>query len=71
MTKISDDYISLKDLAEMSGVTRTTLYKHIEKGHLKAHKVGFFTVVKHADAKAFIKRLHPLTFSGRTVMVYQ
>lgn len=71
MKKIDDDYITLQDLAKKSGVTRTTLYSHIARGHLKAKKVGFFTVVKQDDADAFIKRLHKLTFGGRTVMVYQ
>lgn len=71
MRKIDDDYITLQDLAVQSGVTRTTLYSHIARGHLKAKKVGYFTVVKQDDADAFVKRLHKLTFKGKTVMVFQ
>lgn len=71
MAKTDENYITLQDLAKKSGVTRTTLYSHIAKGHLQAKKVGFFTVVKQEDADAFMKRLHRLTFGDRTVTVYQ
>lgn len=71
MTKQTDDYITLQELAEKSEVSRTTLYKHIERGHLKAKKIGYFTVVKNTDAESFIKRLHRLEFNGKTVLVYQ
>ncbi len=71
MTKHLDDYITLQELSEQAQVSRTTLYKHIERGHLKAKKIGYFTVVKNTDADSFIKRLHRLEFNGKTVMVYQ
>lgn len=67
----TEDYLTLAELAEDTGISRTTLYTHIRRGRLKANKLGFFTVV-HKDAAAEFKtHLRKLTFGERTVTVYQ
>lgn len=67
----SEQYLALAQVAEDTGVARTTLYSHIKRGNLKTKKVGFFTVVSAADAAAFKKKLKKVSFGGRTITVYQ
>lgn len=71
MTANTEDYLTLAQLAEETGISRTTLYSHIRRGRLKAHKLGFFTVVHKDAAKEFKSHLRPLTFGERTMIVYQ
>jgi predicted DNA-binding transcriptional regulator AlpA len=38
----------------MTGLGRTTLYKHISQGHLKKRKIGGRTVFIPADVQEFL-----------------
>jgi hypothetical protein len=67
----TEDHVSLVDLAAETGVARTTLYTHIARGHLKAYKLGNYTVVTRAAAAAFKKKLKKVSFGKRTFTVYQ
>lgn len=40
--------------ARVLGVSRTTLYRMIAKGDLKAHKLGTATVIRHADLSRLV-----------------
>jgi DNA-binding phage protein len=67
----TDEYLTLAKVAEETGVARTSLYTHIQKGNLKAKKLDFFTVVTPADAAAFKKRLKRVKIGNRTIIVFQ
>jgi excisionase family DNA binding protein len=67
----TEDYLTLAEVAGETGISRTTLYTHIQKGRLRANKLGFFTVV-HKDAVAEFKtHLRKLTFGERVITIYQ
>jgi len=65
------DYITVKKIAEKAGVSRATIYAHIERGNLTVKKVGFYTVIEAADAIRFLKRLRTIRLGNRDIVIYQ
>ena len=45
---------SLKGISKMYGLGKSTLRKAINEGRLRAHRIGRRTVIRIADAEAFI-----------------
>jgi excisionase family DNA binding protein len=45
---------TIADVMKMTGLGKTTLYKHIEQGHLKKRKIGGRTVFILADVQEFL-----------------
>jgi len=65
------EYLTLSAIAKRAGVSRTTVYAHIERGHLKTEQVGFYTVVTEDNAEAFLRRLTKIKLGTRELVVYQ
>jgi excisionase family DNA binding protein len=56
---------SIRQLGEITGIGRTTIYAAICEGHLKARKIRRRTVVLHDDLHVFLNSL-PQIASGTT-----
>jgi excisionase family DNA binding protein len=60
MTAITDlekhpkNYVSIDQLADYVGVSRRTVYNHIDKGTLKAVKVGGSLRIPVEEAKRYV-----------------
>jgi excisionase family DNA binding protein len=48
---------SIRQLGEITGIGRTTIYAAIRDGHLKARKIRRRTVVLHDDLSVFLNSL--------------
>jgi excisionase family DNA binding protein len=48
---------SIKQLGQITGIGRTTIYAAIRDGHLKARKIRRRTVILHSDLLAFLNAL--------------
>lgn len=46
----------IDEVASMLGLSRTTVYKLIEDGHLKRIKVGARTLIRATDVEALLQR---------------
>lgn len=66
-----EDYLTLSQIAQRAGVSRATIYAHIERGHLKTKRVGFYTVVTEENADAFLSRLTKIKLGSRELVVFQ
>jgi excisionase family DNA binding protein len=66
-----EEYLTLSQVAERAGVSRATIYAHIERGNLQTKRVGFYTVVTEANAEAFLKRLTKIKLGTRDLVVFQ
>jgi excisionase family DNA binding protein len=54
-----DDYLTLKEAADLLGVSRWTIWRRVRAGELQAHKAGVdrrTRLVKRADVEAL---MHP------------
>jgi len=49
-----DQFYTPAEIADMLKTTRRTVYKWIEKGHLKSVKAGKLVRIKRADLEEFI-----------------
>lgn len=65
-----DGYTTLRDLASETGIARPTLYMHIQRGNLRARKLGHMTLVARADAAAFKAQLQRIKLGSRTMTVF-
>ncbi|MSP12198.1 MAG: DNA-binding protein [Chloroflexi bacterium] len=59
------DWVNVKDACEILGVSRHTLHRFIEQGHLPAYRVKGVRSVqfKRADVLSLIERVDPADFS--------
>jgi excisionase family DNA binding protein len=48
-----EDVVLIPEAARMLGVSRQTLWRHIDRGHLPAKKMGRDYVIKRVDLVAF------------------
>lgn len=60
----SGDYLSTPQVAGMAGVSRTTVDREIQEGHLTAEKVGRIWVVDRAEAERWAAEFRPYTGNG-------
>ncbi len=51
MSKVSD-LLTVKEVAELKGISRRRVNQIIDSGDLKAEKVGSYYVIRRADADA-------------------
>jgi excisionase family DNA binding protein len=49
----------IREVVEMTGISRATVFRHIASGRLKTIKIGSITLVRHADLQAFIDGAEP------------
>lgn len=49
--------LTIEDAAKFSGIGRTSLFKAIKAGKLRARKAGARTIVTYDDLKAFVEAL--------------
>lgn len=51
---VKKEYITIPQLAEMLGISRTAVYKKVKKGQIAATKVGRVYVISDADVTAIL-----------------
>ena len=51
---------SITEFSKMAGLSRSTIYKVIKDGQLKARRLGSRTLITKADAEAFFDALPKL-----------
>lgn len=49
-----ENMLAKEDVAKILNVSPTTIYRLVEKGELKAHKVGSSTQIKPSDVEAYL-----------------
>ncbi len=54
MTEIQKQYYSVKELADLLGTSRVTVFKKIKNGQIKGEKVGRNYIIKKEDIKDFL-----------------
>jgi excisionase family DNA binding protein len=57
IVELPREALSLSEVANVSGLGRTLIYKAIANGSLIAHKAGRRTIVLRNDLKAFLAEL--------------
>ena len=60
-TKPGDRFLKLKDVQELLGVSRTTLWRWIAEHGLKVVRVGSVTRIRESDLQAFLGRHEAVT----------
>ncbi|MBI5733923.1 MAG: helix-turn-helix domain-containing protein [Candidatus Kerfeldbacteria bacterium] len=54
MTEIQKQYYSVKELADLLGTSRVTVFKKIRSRQIKGEKVGRNYIIKKEDIKDFL-----------------
>ena len=52
---------NLKEVMALTGLGKTTLYRHIKEGNLKPRKIGGRTLFSLDDVKEFLGQDRPVT----------
>jgi len=55
LTLAPEKLLSAKDVAELKGIARTTIYKWAELGQLTCYRIGASVKFKLSDVDAFIE----------------
>ena len=65
-TQHNDRFLKLKDVQDLLGVSRTTLWRWQAEHGLKVVRVGSVTRVRESDLQAFLRRheANPLTVAA-------
>lgn len=54
MTKITDNFATVRELAEIMRVSEMTVYRMIERGEIPAHRFGRLLRINRAEAEKVI-----------------
>lgn len=59
----ADEYLTRKETAEMLGVSLPTLHSYVNKGYIKAHRLGEKTIrFKKEDVQYAINAVEPMRY---------
>jgi len=51
---VTDDLMTLRQVAERLGISRMQVYRHVNAGHIKTHTIGSMQVVERQELDRFL-----------------
>lgn len=65
----TEQYYTMSDVAKRLGMSRQTLYTHVQAGRIKPQRFGRYAVLSESEVLKFAKKLRTVRISGEDRMV--